>query len=379
MKRDGRFHRILLLAVMFTMLMAGSTMAASLATGNYGLSSKGYIAWSDFKTSGEGYVTINVATQTYGTSLTNRTLSRLTYQIIQMSGKTEGKVLGNYTRYGAKRYKQVNSSKTLVNDSLTVKLPAGSYRFKVLDTEAVAQPVKLSYTVSGNAAPAEKPEPELTLVVYPLSLTEGQIVKVPMKNNKGTRVAIKGNRSSNRASVWTRRSGTDLMIGANKSGTATITVRYLDRKYTFTVTVVPKRPEFKAYIKSISADKKYMYIRIYNAGTQSMTFYNAGATQYRIKGTDSNTAKSVRLAQLQIVGKKSVKVAPSRWVTVKLKRTQGLFPSRSRARMEVWLRFRFNNTKYTAGIEDNWLDGQYRLRKKTSTWYPAYSVRNNFS
>ncbi len=378
MKKEGRLHRILLLTVIFAMLMAGTAMAASLAVGNYNLSSKGYIAWSDFNTSGDGYVTVNVSTQSL-TGLTQRTLSHLTYQIIRMSGKKEAGVVGNYTRYGANRYKQVNSSKTLVNDRLTVKLPAGSYRFKVLDTEAVAQPVKLSYTVSGSAAPAEKPEPALTLAVSPLSLTEGQIVKVAMKNNKGTRVAVTGNRSSNRAAVWTRRSGTDLIIGANKAGTSVITVKYLGNPYTFSVTVVPKRPEFKAYIRSISSDRKYMYVRIYNAGTQYLKFFSVGSLQYRVSGSDSNTAKTVRLAQLQMVGRKSIAVAPSRWVTVKLKRTQGLFPSRSRARMEVWLRFRFNNTKYTAGIEDNWLDGQYRLRKKTSTWYPAYSARNNFS
>ena len=63
---------------------------------------------------------------------------------------------------------------------------------------------------------------------------------------------------------------------------------------------------------------------------------------------------------------------------VKMMRRSGLFPSRSLFAKEVRLRFRYEGIKYTAAIEDSWLDGQYHLRKVTAPWYPAYSARNNF-
>lgn len=375
MRKYVRLHWLVLFTALFMLLMGTCAFADVLGSGDYRLTSRGYIAWSDFKTTEGGNVTFNVSTSTLDNSgLTSKTLSSLTYQIVDL---LTGRTLQTYTRYGTNRYVQVNSTRTQVNDRIVAYLPAGSYRFRITDTEAVRQPVHLVYYVTGKKG--DVPQEDATLVVSPVSLKVGQIIRVPMKNSKGTRVRVTDNRSSDPGIAWTHRDGTYLIIGASKVGTCQISVTYLGRVYQIKVNVVAQRPELRMYIRNISVDRKYMYIRVYNSADKPAVFFGSGASQYQVSGSDSNTAKATLLSGLKIAGKWSVTVNPGRWTTIRLMRRSGLFTDRSVKDMEVWLRFRFNNVKYTAGIEDNWLDGQYRLRRKTSTWYPAYSTRNNFS
>ena len=121
-----------------------------------------------------------------------------------------------------------------------------------------------------------------------------------------------------------------------------------------------------------------MYVRIHNAGDKTISFYSAYAAEYSVNKSDNNSAASDKIAKLKMASRKRVDIQPGKWATVKLMRRSGLFPSRSLFSKEIRLRFRYEGIKYTAAIEDSWLDGQYHLRKVTAPWYPAYSARNNF-
>ncbi len=169
MENKGKVRRLLFLTAILTMLMAGCTYAASLSSRTYTLSPQGYIAWSDFSVPSSGTVTINVSSSTVNKAgLTQKTLSALKYEILNLSNGTVAGtytrygaqryvqvkssryqvVAGTYTRYGAQRYVQVKSSRYQVYDRISVTLPAGSYRFRVTDTEAVRQPLLVSYAVT---------------------------------------------------------------------------------------------------------------------------------------------------------------------------------------------------------------------------------------
>lgn len=372
MKRAVRITKILLFSAVFALLMAGSVFAANLSRREYKLSKAGYIAWSDFQVPSQEYVTVNVRTATVDkTGLKQNTLSSQVYEIVDQS---TGKVVSRLTRYGKNRYVQVNSTPSEVYDRLTVSLPAGNYRFRVTNTQTVSQPVTLSYSVTDN-----RTETADYLVVTPVSVTAGQMVKVAMKNNKGQLVTVRRPASSNRAVARSKRSGNYLVVTGVGSGSCTITVTYNGKKYSFPVTVENQRPEFKAYIRNITKNGKFMYVRICNMGNLPVTFYSTGAKQYQITSTNGNRSSNTLLASLSMTSSRKRILQPGKWATIKLKRKKGLFPSTSLQNMEVWLRFRYNNKKYTAGIEDSWLDGQYRSRKLTASWYPAYSAQNNFN
>lgn len=371
MKRIRKLTRIFFLAMIFTLLLAGSSFAANLSARAYTLSSKGYIAWSDFSLSAADTVTVNVSTATVNkAALSGRTMNALVYEIVNLSN---GQVQ-SYTRYGSRRYAQVKSSASQVYDRISVSLPAGSYRFRVTDKEAVSQPVLLSYSVTDTRIVSEQ-----SLVLTPVSVTAGQTVTVPVRNNKGGLVKPSSVKSSDTKIATVKRSGTNLLVTGIKTGSCSITVVYQGKGYTFNVTVEAEAPDFKAYIRKVSAGRKYMYVRIYNNTGKTMKFYSAYASEYEVSSSDNNKAYSVKTASLKLAGnKKAVYVTPGKWTTLKFQRRTGYFPNWNLSGIEVRLKFRYNSVKYTAAIEDSWLDGQYRLRKTTATWYPANSAKNNF-
>lgn len=366
----------MLLTAVFTILMAGAALAANLTSRTYTLSPSGYIAWSDFTVPSDETVTINVSTSTVNKSgLTQKTLESLRYEIVN---NANGRVVGSYSRYGAQRYVQLRSSKSQVYDRISVSLPAGYYRFRVTDTQAAVQPVFLSYAVTdartdngGNAS---------VLVLPDMTVTAGQMVRVPVRDSRGVHRKVSGRPVSSNGSVAiARRSGTNLIVTGVKAGTCTISVKYQGRTYSFKVTVTAQRPEYQAYLKKISANRKYLYVRVRNTGNLPITFYSSGAAEYQVTGTDNNRASASRLAKLKFAKTGSVTVNPGKWHTIRLVRRSGLYPDYNLTGIEVRLKFRYDSVKYMAAVEDSWLDGQYHLRKKTATWYPAYSARNNFS
>ena len=230
MKRTRRLPGLLILATLFTMLLAGSSFAATLSARAYTLSYKGYIAWSDFTVPVADKVTVNISTSTVNkTALSKKTMNALKYEIVNLAS---GKVVKTYTRYGSNRYTQEKSSATKVYDLIIVSLPAGSYRFRVTDTAATAQPVHLSYSVTDTRADSAN-----------------SVVVVP-------------------------------------------------------VTVQKETPDFKAYIKKISAKRKYMYVRVYNNSKKTMKFYSARAAEYEVSTADNNKAYSVKTASLKLAGGK---------------------------------------------------------------------------
>ncbi len=372
MESKGKVRRLLFLTVILTMLMAGCTYAASLSSRTYTLSPQGYIAWSDFSVPSSETVTINISSSTVNRAgLTLKTLNALKYEILNLSN---GTVAGTYTRFGAQRYVQVKSSRYQVYDRISVTLPAGNYRFRVTDTEAVRQPLLVSYAVTDNRAEAGP----AYILSSEITVTAGKTVLVPTRNNQGALVKVSAAKSSNKKIAKVSVSGTNLSVTGVSAGTCSISVTYQKKVRTFKVTVQTGKPEFQAYIKNISKSRKYMYVRIHNAGNKTISFYSAYAAEYTVNKSDNNSAASEKIAKLKMVGRKRIDIQPGKWATVKLMRRSGLFPSQNLFAKEVRLRFRYEGVKYTAAIEDSWLDGQYHLRKVTAPWYPAYPARNNF-
>lgn len=372
MKRTRRLPGLLILATLFTMLLAGSSFAATLSARAYTLSYKGYIAWSDFTVPVADKVTVNISTSTVNkTALSKKTMNALKYEIVNLAS---GKVVKTYTRYGSNRYTQEKSSATKVYDLIIVSLPAGSYRFRVTDTAATAQPVHLSYSVTDTRADSAN-----SVVVVPVTVTVGKTITVPIRNNKGNEVKPSSAASSNKKIATVKRSGSNVLVTGVKAGTCNVTIRYRGKKYTFKVTVQKETPDFKAYIKKISAKRKYMYVRVYNNSKKTMKFYSARAAEYEVSTADNNKAYSVKTASLKLAGgKKAVYVRPGKWATLKYQRKTGYYPNWNLDGIEVRLIFRTNSTQYIAAVEDSWLDGQYCLRKKPAAWYPANSAKNNF-
>lgn len=372
MKGARKLSRILLLSAVLAMLMAGAALAENLTSRSYRLTSKGYIAWSDFQVPETETVTVNLATKTVsGDSLTKKTLNSLRYEIVNLAN---GKVLYAYTRYGANRYVQVKSSKSQVYDRINVALPAGSYRFRITNTAAASQPVNISYAVTDTRVSTKE-----YLVTSPVTVAAGQTLTIPTKNNKGEAVKVSAVSISKGKLAKVSISGTNLVVTGKKKGTADLVIRYLNNDYTVRLTVTAARPEFQAYIRNISANRKYMYVRVRNMGTKKINFYSAGVYLYTAGTADNNQAYSLRLARLKFAKGTVYSLKPGKWVTIALKKRSGLFSDYLIAGTEVRMLFRYNSVNYWSAIEDSWLDSQYIVRKTGKTWLPAYSARNNFT
>ena len=219
MESKGKVRRLLFLTAILTMLMAGCTYAASLSSRTYTLSPRGYIAWSDFSVPSSETVTINISSSTVNKAgLTQKTLSALKYEILNLSN---GTVAGTYTRYGAQRYVQVKSSRYQVYDRISVTLPAGSYRFRVTDTEAVRQPLLVSYAVTDNRAEAGPSY----ILSSEITVTTGKTVLVPTRNNQGALVKVSSAKSSNTKVAKVAVSGTNLSVTGVSAGTCSISAR----------------------------------------------------------------------------------------------------------------------------------------------------------
>lgn len=459
-RSNRKILKIFLLSAVMTLLMAGSVFAANLASGTYRLTPAGYVCWSDFNVPQQETVTVNLTTSTISKgAFTQKSLDALTYQFLN---KATGEVVSTYTRNGALRYTQVRSSAVQVYDRLTAALPAGSYRFRIMDTEAANQPVITSYTVTDGRAAAEE-----LRITSPVTLTAGQTAALPVRDNLGRTVTITGVssydgeglevswsgsriqvattsdtpagtyhvrvnanygstylsreiqiivnpddskakllydsmtimvgetgqnyvtsaswaanvnwKSSNSKIASVKKNGKYAEVTGVKAGTCTVTGSYRGRTFSCDVTVEPLHPEFQARIRRISQNRKYIYIRIKNLGTEPLTFYSAGAQLHTMAVSDNNTAVSSSMIRIKFVTGKNRVIAPGKAATIKMKKPKGKFPSTSVLGLEARLRFRYAKTRYTAGLESDPMNSQYCFRKDMTAWYPAYTDKNNYS
>lgn len=459
MRRYGRTFKTLVLTGILTLLMAGAALAANVTSRTYTLSARGYIGWSDFRLTQEDTVSVNMTTSTVnGAGLTRRTLDALFYQIQDLQ---TGKILYTYSRNGMLRYTQVRSTASQVYDTFSVKLPAGSYRLKVTDTEAVRQPVHVTYNAKDTKA-----SPDELKATSQVRVTAGQMIQLPIRDQNGRVVTVTGASSydgedldiswsgssvtirtegakpgtyhvtvtaaygstylskvltiqvdadDSKAKInastmtlkvkqtaknfvdnaswassvkWTsyntkivtvKRSGKYVLVTGVKPGTTTVTGTYKKRVFGFKVTVEEDQPELQIYAKRISGNRKYLYLRVRNKGSKAATFYSAGAALYTMTGTNNNAYTGSKISKLKLTKGKKVSVSPGKWTTLTLRRTRGKFQTKDLKKLEVQIRFHYASVRYTAAVEDSYLDSQYRLTKKGSVWYPAYSARNNFS